>query len=264
MCGMHLASFSSSSVYGNAYIVWDDSDGAVLVDCGTPLRVLIRGFEALGLAPEDVRGVFITHEHEDHIRSLCLKEPFPERFSVPVYASPLFWDWYFRSGYRLDMGLVRTIEDGERVKLEGFQIHAFRKPHDAVDPLSFVVAGKEGRVALMTDMGHVPSRIASLVHGVEYLVIEANHDVQMELSSGRPPALVSRILGEHGHLSNAQAGAAISRIVSQDTRKVILAHLSVDCNTPEVARSECCRALRGTGFAGELHVAPVRDRAVYC
>lgn len=259
-----MASISSSSVHGNAYIMWDDSSGPVLFDCGTPLTKLLRGLEALGFSPGDIRAVFISHEHTDHIQALCLKRPFPERFSIPVYASPLFWRWYFGCGYSLDRDLVRTIQDGERVKAGGFVIGAFWKPHDSVDPLSFLVEGKDGRAALLTDLGHVPTRIISLLRGVEYLVLESNHDVEMERSSGRPYALVARVLGDYGHLSNVQAGAALSRIATKNTRKVILAHLSVDCNTPEMAIRSCSDALDGCGFAGELRVAPAREPTIYC
>ncbi|MBE3519319.1 MAG: MBL fold metallo-hydrolase [Firmicutes bacterium] len=259
-----MASISSSSVHGNGYIVWDDSCGPILFDCGMPLAKLLRGLDALGFSPDDIRAVFISHEHTDHIRALCLKQPFPERFSIPVYASPLFWRWYFSCGYSLDRGLVRTIQDGERVKAGGFVIGAFWKPHDSVDPLSFVVEGKDGRAALLTDLGHVPSRIISLLRGVEYLILESNHDVEMEKSSGRPYALVARVLGDYGHLSNVQAGAALSRIATKNTRKVILAHLSLDCNTPEKAIQSCSGALSGCGFAGELKVAPAGDPTIYC
>ena len=264
MADLHLASVSSSSVYGNAYIVWEDSSGPVLVDCGTPVKRLLRGLELLGFSPRDIRAVFISHEHVDHVQSLCLKRPFPERFSIPVYASPLFWNWYFRCGYDLDRRLVRTIQDGQRVREGGLTVSAFWKPHDSTDPLSFVVEGKEGRAALLTDLGHVPSRIISLLRGAEYVVLESNHDVEMEKSSGRPYPLIARVLGDYGHLSNVQAGAALARIVTKNTRKVVLAHLSVDCNTPEKAFRSSSEALFGTEFSGELRVAPCKELAVYC
>lgn len=262
--GLHLASLSSSSTHGNAYVVWDDSSGPLLFDCGTSLNGLVRGLRTLGFSPEDVRAVFITHEHEDHIRALCLKRPFPQRFSVPVYASPLFWRWFFRCGYHLDPDLVKTIQDGEQVRVGGFAVGAFWKPHDSLDPLSFLVEGRDGRAVVMTDLGHVPSGIVSLVRGVEYLVIESNHDVEMEKSSGRPYPLVARVIGDYGHLSNVQASVAASHIATRYTRTIVLAHLSLDCNVPEMARRLCDDALRGTGFAGDLHVAPAKDPAVYC
>jgi len=261
---MYIASLSSSSVYGNAYLVWEDQERPILIDCGLSLRRLRRCLEALGMEPEDVAALFITHEHTDHVKAMCLKTPIAEKFGIPVYASRGFWKWYRAYyGIYIDPSLVKPVEHNQRIKIAGYSVQAFSKPHDAEEPLGFIVQGSCERAAFVMDLGHVPPGLSSLVRGVENLVFEANHDVEMEKASGRPAALIARVLGSLGHLSNTQAAVALSGLVTRDTKQVILAHLSIDCNTPELARHAVEMSLARAGLSPEVKVAPPGGLAVY-
>lgn len=260
---MRIASLSSSSTCGNAYVVWDDLCRPILIDCGVPIRRLVASLRELGMEPEDVAGLFITHEHSDHIKAMCLVTPLAQKHSIPVYASLGFWKWYSCYAGRVDRDLVRPICAGERVQVSGAVVRAFLKPHDAVEPMGFVVECGGEAAGFAMDLGHVTDEIESCLTGLDHLVFESNHDVDMEKRSGRPWPLIQRVLGDAGHLSNDQAAEALVRIVTPRTRQVVLAHLSTECNTPELARAAVSKRLEKAGKRVSVLVAPARDIAVY-
>lgn len=261
---MHIASLSSSSTCGNAYLVWDDASRPILVDCGISIRRLVASLCQLGMEPSDLAGLFITHEHSDHIKAMCLKTPVAQKFGIPVFASAGFWDWYLACMPRnLDPCLRRVMAPFETVELSGLNVQAFPKPHDAAEPMGFVVESQGERAGFVMDLGHVPDRIERVLTGLTHLVFESNHDVQMERESGRPYYLIRRVLGDLGHLSNEQAAASLSLLVTKETRQVILSHLSTECNTPEIAREAVRNALAKAGREIALHTAPPGELAVY-
>ncbi len=261
---MYIATLSSSSTRGNAYLAWDDNTRPILIDCGISIRRLVRGLDHLGMKPEDIGGLFVTHEHSDHISAMCLVTPVAEKFRIPVYSSPGFWSWYQdKVGRHIDSALIRAIRPGETVCLGGISVRAFAKPHDAVEPLAFTVESGGQRAAFVTDLGYVPEAIQEGMAGSDYLVFESNHDVDMERNSGRPIYLIRRVLGNLGHLSNDQAGESLARLVTPRTRKVVLAHLSIDCNTPEIAQQAVSGRLLQEGKCCHVAVAPPGDVAIF-
>lgn len=260
---MYIASLSSSSTCGNAYVVWGDRGRPVLFDCGVPIRRLVACLREFGIEPQDLAGLFITHEHSDHVKAMCLVTPFAQKYRTPVYASRGFWKWYSRYACRLDRDLMRPIAAGEEVVVSKSRVRAFSKPHDASEPLGFVVELEGERAGFATDLGYVTEEVESCLRGIEYLVFESNHDVDMEKRSGRPWPLIQRVIGSLGHLSNDQAAQALSDLVTAETKQVILSHLSTECNTPEIARSVVEKSLKRAGKTVAVQVAPAREIAVY-
>jgi len=261
---LYLASLSSSSTCGNAYLVWDDAFRPILVDCGISLRRLTGSLRELGMEPRDVSALFITHEHSDHIRAMCLATPVAQRFGIPVYASQGFWEWYRENmARRIALDLVRVISPGQSVLVSGLTVSAFAKPHDAREPLGFVVESGGERAGFAMDLGHVPYGVETLLTGLEHLVFESNHDVEMERTSGRPYFIIRRVLGDLGHLSNEQAADSLSRMVTARTREVVLAHLSIQCNTPAMARDAVASRLQAAGKHPAIYTAPPGGLAVY-
>ncbi len=254
---MHIVSLASSSTCGNAYVIWEDSKRPLLIDCGLSIAKLVSGLRSLGITPDDLAGLFLTHEHTDHVRAMCLKTPFPQKFGIPVYASGGFWDWYSTYQCRhLDAELIHLVEDGMTTDIAGYRVRSFLKPHDAREPMGFKVDGSSASAAFVMDLGYVPPSAEQLLRGAEYLVFESNHDLDMEINSGRPKFLIDRVIGEFGHLSNEQAADSLSRLVTASTRQVILAHLSVDCNRPEIAVSAVMEKLQDTPFRPQVTAAP--------
>lgn len=258
---MRIMSLASSSVYGNAYLISSGST-SVLIDCGVPIRRLEKNLLSLGVDPKSLAGVFISHEHSDHIRALQLKTPFPEKYDIPVFAPQEFWSAAVGIvGLRQE--LRRSVEAGHSTMVGGLLVSAFGKSHDAVAPLGFRVTANDGTsAAVVTDLGEVTEDVVRGARGVDYLVFESNHDRQMELDSGRPYMLIRRVLGRFGHLSNDEAGAALSEIATERTRGIMLAHLSLDCNTPRLAIRTVASYLRRCCFSGLLTVAQAEGVSV--
>lgn len=251
---MRIMSLASSSVYGNAYLV-SSGTTSVLIDCGVPIRRLEKNLLSLGVDPRRLAGVFISHEHSDHIRALQLKTPFPEKYDIPVFAPRDFWAAAVGIvGLRRE--LQRNLEAGHSTMAEGLLVSAFGKSHDAAAPLGFRVTAPDGTAAaVVTDLGEITEEVVRGARGADYLVFESNHDRQMELTSGRPYTLVKRVLGRFGHLSNDEAGVALSEIATERTKGIMLAHLSLDCNTPGLAVRTVSPYLRRCRFSGLLTVA---------
>ncbi len=250
---MRFCSIASSSG-GNAYLVTGRDGTAVLVDCGVSLRRLEAGLTAFGVAPGDVAGVFMTHEHADHVQALRLRHPFPVRHGLPVFAPAGFWD-AAQTGPGLDR---RVIASGRSVRLGGLTVTAFPKPHDAAEPVGYLVEDGRESVGMATDLGTVTHDVLSALHGADHLIFESNHDPVLEARSGRPPYLIRRVMGDRGHLSNQQAGQALALLATSRTRTILLAHLSEECNLPELALETVTDYLAGSPFTGLLATAPHR------
>ncbi len=249
---MKVVSLASSSTYGNAYLVgWGST--YVLVDCGLSLRRLEHSLTDLGVSPRALAGILVSHEHGDHIKSLQLKTPFSTKYNIPVYAPREL----FSAGLR---GLGATpqyaLVPGATVSIGSLVVSAYGKSHDAMRPLMFRLTAPDGvAAAVVTDLGEVTEEVYRGAHNVDYLVFESNHDRQMELNSGRPQMLIRRVLGRFGHLSNDEAGVALKELVGERTQGILLAHLSMDCNTPSLAVKTVTPYLRRAGFSGLLTVA---------
>lgn len=254
--GLHFCSLSSSSVHGNCYLVRSDGGTVIMIDAGIRLRRLEALLPTVGIQPSAVTALFITHEHSDHTAALRLRKPFAVRHGIPVYAEPVFWrQWDAEQAGELPHDLRREIRAGETVRVGELMIRAVGKPHDTRSSVGFIVSDGVDSLAVLTDLGHVPDEVAQAVGGVNYLVMESNHDVNMERSSGRPWPLVQRVLGPRGHLSNEQSLAALCRIAGPVTRLVLLAHLSLDCNTPELAQRIVGDGLAAAGRNCAVEVA---------
>lgn len=252
---LRFCCLSSSSVFGNACLVTRGSS-SVLVDCGIPLRRLERTLNEVGCDPATLSAILISHEHIDHTRALALKHPFACRHRIPVYGTQSFWDCWNGRSTVIPPELIRVIESGQTLQIGDLEVTAFAKRHDSVDPIGFLISGGNRRLGVVTDLGEVTPNIIKLLRGVDYLVFESNHDLDMERESGRPWFLVRRVLGPEGHLSNEQAAAALSQIVTSETQVIVLGHLSCDCNEPSLARSVVDRALSRLGWSGQVVVAP--------
>lgn len=231
----------------------------MLIDCGVTVRRLQAALAGLGIHPSDIDAVLVTHQHIDHSYCLGLRNPFPARYRIPVYGEPdaAPADCVVKGGDAWAAGLYRRVAlaPGATFAIGELAFSAFRTPHN-VPTLGFVCSVDGCSVGLATDLGHVSDEVAAYLTGCTHLIFESNHDRAMQLASGRPPGVIALILGDDGHLSNTQAAAALRDLVSERTQTVLLAHLSLDCNLPELARSEAARSLSAARWHGRLHVAP--------
>jgi phosphoribosyl 1,2-cyclic phosphodiesterase len=204
----------------------------LLIDAGFSARQITQRLEAIGVRPESLDGILITHEHSDHVAGL---EIFCRRFSVPIYANPLTAET-LRRGSLTDFPNWNLFSTGAVFSVKDIEIQSFYVPHDAVDPTAFVFSGDEGSIGFLTDLGYAPKLALERLRPVHTLVVETNHDEQMlQEDNRRPWSVKQRILSRHGHLSNEAAAKLVASIAGHGLRRVVLGHLSRDCNRPELA-----------------------------
>jgi len=232
-----LASGSS----GNALLV-RSGDCALLVDAGLSARRLGRCLEDCGVPPSSLAGILLTHEHGDHTKGLKV---FVDKHQVPVFANPLTADHLKRAGIGASWNLFSS---GTGFVLGGMEVLPFSVPHDAADPVGFVLRSEGTGFAVLTDLGYATRQVVESVRGVHALLIETNHDESLlQSDTKRPWSVKQRILSRHGHLSNAAAAEVVAEIATDALRHVLLGHLSRDCNSPELAVQAVDTRLRAGG-----------------
>ncbi|MFO7942024.1 MAG: MBL fold metallo-hydrolase [Bacillota bacterium] len=250
--GIAYRSLSSSSKYGNCYLVASGST-RILVDYGVPLRRLEGFLREFQCDPESISAILITHEHGDHSRGLNIKNPFHLRYGIHVYATEGTWEGISKPPDELTHRLIRRDTPTE---IGDLQIRAESKLHDARDPIALSIKTGSSSLGIATDLGEFTPEMIDFLRGAHHYIIESNYDRDMELRAPRPLSLVERVMGPRGHLSNDQAAEAMSSLVTANTRSILLAHLSLECNYPALAVETMTRVLQNTEFAGFVAAAP--------
>lgn len=231
---MRFSSLGSGSG-GNATLI-EASQGItstrLLVDAGFSVRELVKRLARAGCSPEDVDAVFITHEHGDHIGCALA---FATRYRLPLLMSRGTWRAVGQEGF--DPALLRFARDGEPMPLGDMLLRPFAVPHDANEPLQLTLSNGALRLGIVTDLGCAPAGVADALAGCQALLLECNHDEDLLRGGPYHPSLKKRILGSHGHLSNAAAGDLLARCLHDGLNLVVAAHLSEHNNTPDLARA---------------------------
>lgn len=221
-----FTSFASGST-GNAALV-SCGDTHILLDAGISARRIVANLKALGIAPEELSAILITHEHRDHISGL---QVLTKKHRIPIYATgPTCRQLCYKVAFLEDLVRAQAPETG--VQIGSVWAEPFSTPHDAAGSVGWSIAGGGGRMVLATDLGHVTQGVRRAVEGCDLLVCETNHDVDWLRSGPYPYYLQQRVLGDYGHLSN-EAGAELAAFaVESGAKTVVLAHLSQQNNDP--------------------------------
>lgn len=203
----------------------------ILVDAGFSCSQIRQRLAAIGRVPEDLDGILVTHEHGDHIKGLKIMQ---SKYGIPVVANRLTHESIERH-FKANLECHR-FHTGDSFEIGDIEIDSFSVPHDAQDPVGFVIRTPTSSLGFLTDLGHVTKSIEQKVDGVQILVLETNYDLQMlEEDMCRPWSVKQRIMSRHGHLSNDEAGELAGRLASKRMEHLYLCHLSRDCNTPAKA-----------------------------
>jgi len=225
---MRFAVLASGSG-GNACYV-ETARARVLVDAGLSCSDVIRRLGSIGVNPQSLDGVVITHEHLDHIRGVG---PLSRKLDIPVFANALT----FKKGVRYLGAIPKPVPvcTGETLSIKDLSIDTFTKCHDAADPMGLVLVSEGVRLGVITDLGRSSRVVEDRLRGCHALIAEFNHDERMLEEGPYPLELKRRIRGPDGHLSNMQAARMIRGIAHSGLSWVALAHLSETNNLPEKA-----------------------------
>ena len=226
---MQLTILGSGSSGNCAYL--ETGQTRLLLDAGLSGRQIRQRLAGIARAPEGLDGVVITHEHWDHISGLV---GLATRLRLPVYCNRL-------TQQALEVQLQRQFDcriftTGASFDIGDVVVESFSVPHDAYDPVGFLLRTPGGNIGIVTDLGHATKLVIERIRAANVLVLESNHDVKMlQDHPTRPWSLKQRILSRHGHLSNESAAEVVERIVSAELRHLFLGHISQDCNRPDIA-----------------------------
>jgi phosphoribosyl 1,2-cyclic phosphodiesterase len=229
-----LSSLGSGSS-GNAFIASAGNE-AIIIDMGFSRRELKQRMSMLGIDPASLTAALLTHDHDDHSKGCRV---FCDEFNLPLYTAS-GTARYLRLRGKLPRQVVE-FEAGATFTIGGFSINTFAVPHDAEDPVGFVVSHGNHRIGFATDLGVVNALTKRHLCDCDALVLESNYDQEMLRRSDRTLQLKRRIAGRFGHLDNAMAAEAFDELVTERTKLLLLAHVSRECNDPELVR-ECCAA----------------------
>lgn len=227
-----MCSIASGSS-GNCIYAGSDTTH-ILIDTGISGKRAEAGLKQLELSMRDIDGIFITHEHSDHIQGLGVLS---RKYEVPIYCTDKTRDAILADSSvgTIDPALFQTIRPDENVVLKDLNIHPIHISHDAADPVAYRIAHGRQKCAVMTDLGVYNDYIVENLKGVDAVLLEANHDIRMLQVGPYPYMLKKRILGDRGHLSNEASGQLLCRILHDNIQAIVLGHLSKMNNLPELA-----------------------------
>lgn len=225
---MRFASLGSGSE-GNALVV-QAGKTSVLMDCGFPLTDACMRLSRLGLTPDCLSGIVVTHEHGDHIAGVA---KLARKYSIPIWLT----HGTFRSRLKVlsNIPQVTKIDTHHHFAIDGLLVQPFPVPHDAAEPVQYTFNDGTKRLGVLTDLGCSTPHIEATLSGCDALVLECNHDAALLASSDYPLSLKLRVGGRFGHLNNADAATLLARLDCSHLQHIVAAHLSRKNNRPELA-----------------------------
>lgn len=236
-----LASGSS----GNCYLIKSDNTN-LLLDAGISNKAIKTGLESLGIGLKDLDGIFVTHDHIDHIKGL---KTLLKNTACPIYASHGTLEAIVKKISPLPYERLTEVSAGKGLAVKDIQIRPFNLSHDTDEPMTFTFTKDGVKAAVVTDTGYISDEIYSNIKDADILALESNHERNILLYGSYPYSLKLRILSDLGHLSNEACAHALKSILKEGRKpKVFLAHLSKENNTPEQAMITVRNALEEEGF----------------
>lgn len=246
---MEISVLASGSTGNAVYVQADET--RILIDGGISTRAITRKLADIGVDTDTLDAVLVTHEHTDHTKGLIT---FGKKYDVPVYARYDTWRAMPNVAKAVTQENRRILRDS--LEVGQCKIEVFDTSHDAADPVGFNIFCGDKKFSLATDLGCVSSRVKTALSASDFLVFEANHDVEMLQQGSYPAYLKRRILSTRGHLSNEAAGQTMAEIARDKPHmQIMLAHLSQENNRPQLAKTTVEKILESSGLQLEKEVA---------
>jgi len=229
---LYFCSLASGSS-GNCQYIASDTTG-LLLDAGLSGKYINQGLEDIQANIDQLAGLLITHEHSDHVKSAGI---LMRKYKIKLYVTQLTYERIAHKLGKYSEDLVVIIDKNKKFQVGDLWVEAFSVSHDAVDAVAYTFSKDDNKIAVITDLGHVPFEVLNQMMDCQLVMLESNHDVDMLNAGPYPYPLKRRILSDKGHISNVAAAEAIVRILSLNSclSHVILGHLSQDNNTPALA-----------------------------
>lgn len=244
---MKYISFASGSS-GNCGLL-TDGQTHLLIDAGISCKRIRESLHSFNLEPDRLRAVLITHEHSDHVSGLSM---LCKQTTIPVFVRGGTGRALLKTGKYAD-GRLTVYSPDDNLTFGNIVVRSMDIPHDAAEPVCYRFDGSEGSIVLMTDLGMVPGELERFAYGCKAAVLEFNHDIEMLKYGPYPRQTKQRILGNYGHLNNHYAADFARRLVDKGTERFLLAHLSAENNTAELAETAF---LESIGTSAAMSIAP--------
>ncbi|HQN64079.1 MAG TPA: MBL fold metallo-hydrolase [Methylophilus sp.] len=235
---MRFASLASGSA-GNCMVI-EHGSTRLLLDCGLGPRDLASRLISRGLDSQQITGIILTHEHDDHAKGAF---KFAAFHNIPIWLSHgtrVMVERYLPEGLSLDL---RVIDSHQPFQIRDMEVAPYPVPHDAREPTQFVFSDGQHTLGVLTDTGVSTPHIESMLTGCDALVLECNHDLEMLKNGPYSPALKKRVGGRLGHLDNGSAARLLANLDNRKLKHIIAAHLSAKNNTPELAQAALAAVL---------------------
>lgn len=214
----------------------------VLIDAGISYKAISEKLDAIGVDIDTIEAILITHEHVDHIKGLAT---WVEKRKIPILvnaetAKGIYSALHIKPKFKI-------FTTGEPFEFGDLLVRPFSVPHDTLDPVGFTMQVEGIKVGFCADIGHVTSLVRKELERCDYLYLEANHEPSMVHACSRPQVYKQRVLSKQGHLSNQDCAALLKSLLHPKLKHVHLAHLSSECNNPELALKTAEQAIEGQG-----------------
>ncbi len=240
--GLQVCVLASGSSGNSIYVASDKT--RVLIDAGLSAKQVAVRLEQIGVVPESINGICVSHEHGDHVAGIRVLQ---KRHGIPVYANAGTLSGIMRQP-KSDEITAKVFQTGSPFKIGDITIEPFSVPHDAYEPVGFRLQTDETAVGIVTDLGMATALVREKLRGCHAIIVESNHDEDLLQEAPRPWPLKQRIRSRQGHLSNMGAAQLISECATDALEHVFLSHLSSDCNTPDTALRTVASQLRLDGL----------------
>ncbi len=245
---LKFCSFASSSS-GNCYLV-ESEKTKLLIDVGITGKKIIEGLSQRNLTTDDLNGILITHEHTDHVKSIRMISK--KASNAKVFTSK---GTALEISDKIEESKLECINSEQLFKIGDIDVKPFGLSHDAAEPMGFSLMHNNKKMSIVTDTGYISDELFEQIYDSDFLVLEANHEINILKMGSYPYSLKQRILGNEGHLSNEAAGKCICRMLHQRENgcrmpKIVLAHLSSENNTP----AQAYLTIRNILFEEDLYI----------
>jgi phosphoribosyl 1,2-cyclic phosphodiesterase len=235
---MRFASIGSGSA-GNCMVI-EQAKTRILLDCGFGANEVVNRLQRLDIAPEQITGILVTHEHDDHAKGAF---KFAAKYGVPVWLSHgslKMCERYLPENAKVTLNII---DSHAKFQIEHIEISPYPVPHDAREPTQFTFSDGNHKLGVLTDAGASTQHIEQVLSGCDALVLECNHDLNMLENGAYPYTLKKRVGSRLGHLDNLSASNLLAKLDNTKLKHIIAAHLSAKNNTPELAKKALSQAL---------------------